>query len=631
MPRRWIDLSLRAKSLTVIAIPLVPLLVSAALFAQNAGRARAAQESVAHTLEAKAQIATVLADVVDAETGVRGFLLTRADESMRVYQNAVAVLAPDLRRLLELVADNPVQREHLRTVTTLAATRPLSKLLAHARTDPGTPPPLSLLGESRVTMEALRRELAAMQSVEDQRLATRTAAANQAEQQLFWVSVLCAAFGLLGGVVAAVVFTGDVVRRINHVGENAARLAHGEPLLPHIAGDDEVGRLSRRLDEAGMLLTKRMTELDESRQELDHFFSLSLDLLCIADTDGRFTRVNPAWQTVLGWTNAELTGVPYVDFVHPEDRADTIARAGHLAEGAAVVSFENRYRCKDGTYRWLNWRAAPVPERGVVYAAARDVTDQKQAAHELEAKAVALAGANEELEAFSYSVSHDLRAPLRHITGFASLLEQQLGSNVDEQGRRYLTTIQNATKRMGRLIDDLLSFSRMGRTALTKRRVKLDEIVRDAQREAAAEIDSREVTWTLQPLPEVEADPAMLRLALVNLLSNAVKYTAARPHAHIEVGSKAGSNGETVVFVRDDGVGFDMQYGHKLFGVFQRLHSSSEYEGTGIGLANVRRIIHRHGGRTWAEGTVDGGATFYFSLPSEERFDDDRHSPDSAR
>jgi light-regulated signal transduction histidine kinase (bacteriophytochrome) len=237
---------------------------------------------------------------------------------------------------------------------------------------------------------------------------------------------------------------------------------------------------------------------------------------------------------------------------------------------------------------------------------------------ELESRAVALVAANNELEAFSYSVSHDLRAPLRHVIGFAALLQRNTGARLDEQGQRYLRTIEGAATKMGQLIDDLLAFSRMGRSALAKRRVNLDEIVRDAQRETAPEVDGREVTWSVGALPEVDADPAMLRLAFVNLLSNALKYTAGRAEARIEIGSRGCSNGETVVFVRDNGVGFDMTYAHKLFGVFQRLHSSSEFEGTGIGLANVRRIIQRHGGRTWAEGSVDGGATFYFSLPHEE-------------
>jgi light-regulated signal transduction histidine kinase (bacteriophytochrome) len=229
-----------------------------------------------------------------------------------------------------------------------------------------------------------------------------------------------------------------------------------------------------------------------------------------------------------------------------------------------------------------------------------------------------LAALNSELEAFTYSVSHDLRAPLRHVTGFANLLQQHAGPALDDQGRRYLGTITDAARRMGTLIDDLLAFSRMGRATLTKRPVDLSALVHEARNEVTAQAaESKPIQWDVKPLPAVEGDPSLLRPALVNLLSNAVKYSGTRQHPRIEVGATH-ANGEVVVFVRDNGVGFDMNYAHKLFGVFQRLHRSEDFAGTGIGLANVRRIIQRHGGRTWAEGAIDQGATFYFSLPVKE-------------
>jgi len=227
-----------------------------------------------------------------------------------------------------------------------------------------------------------------------------------------------------------------------------------------------------------------------------------------------------------------------------------------------------------------------------------------------------LAAVNRELESFSYSVSHDLRAPLRHITGFSMMLRESAASTLDSEGQRFLQTIIDAATRMGRLIDDLLAFSRVGRTQLARSSVDLNRLIQEARQEVCADINGRAVSWQVHHLPTVKADPALLRLVFVNLLSNALKYSAKRPLTEIEVGVMP-ERDDTVVYVRDNGVGFDMQYAHKLFGVFQRLHSNDEFEGTGIGLANVRRIVQRHGGRTWAEGAINGGATFYISLPNE--------------
>src|SRR5206468_3631893 len=214
--------------------------------------------------------------------------------------------------------------------------------------------------------------------------------------------------------------------------------------------------------------------------------------------------------------------------------------------------------------------------------------------------------------------SHDLRAPLRHIDGFADMLMQQSASALDEKGRRYLENIAGSAKSMGRLIDDLLAFSRMSRTSLRSADVDLDGMVAEIRDRLARDTADRRIEWRIAPLGHVAGDPALLRVVFTNLLSNAVKYTSGRAEAVIEVDAIP-TDAEDIIRVRDNGVGFDMNYAHKLFGVFQRLHRDDEFEGIGIGLANVRRIVQRHGGRTWAEGTVNGGATFYVSLPREGR------------
>jgi chemotaxis family two-component system sensor kinase Cph1 len=235
-------------------------------------------------------------------------------------------------------------------------------------------------------------------------------------------------------------------------------------------------------------------------------------------------------------------------------------------------------------------------------------------AEELAALSEELRRSNKELEAFSYSVSHDLRAPFRHIVGYSELLKKQEWNDLSEKGRRYIDTIIESASMAGTLVDNLLRFSHMGRTALKPRRVDMTGLIDEIRQRLAADSAGRRIQWVVGDLPAVTADPVLIRLVFENLLDNAVKYTRPREKARIEIGSRR-KDGETIFFVRDNGVGFDMKYVDKLFGVFQRLHRMEEFEGTGIGLANVRRIVERHGGRAWAEGALDQGATFSVALP----------------
>jgi PAS domain S-box-containing protein len=493
----------------------------------------------------------------------------------------------------------------------------------------------------------------------------------------------------------------------------------------------------------------------EAQRERDRFFNLSRDLLCVAGTDGYFKRVNPAWATTLGYTAEEMTNQPFLAFVHPEDRDKTAAEARRAASGGDIISFENRYRCKDGTYRWLLWSGRTTTEDGTIYASGRDLTERKQfeeklrlseeryrlmveslkdyaifmlapdgkvmswnasaermvgykaeeiigqhfsrlhpagriagsisdvelklaaengrfedegwrvrkdgsrfwanvvtspmrttqgellgfvkvlrdttvrkeAAErienlnrELQSRAELLEAANKELESFSYSVSHDLRAPLRHIHGFVEILQKSPAFTGQETARRQMGIIAKAAREMGALIDDLIAFSRTGRTQMQTVEVNMRDLVEQCIRDLELETAGRHIAWNVAELSPIEGDPGLLRLVWTNLLGNAVKYTRPRPEARIEIGQEerrdaGGQVRDIVYFVRDNGVGFNMAFAAKLFGVFQRLHRPEDFEGTGIGLANVQRIIHRHGGKVWAESQVDGGATFSFSLP----------------
>ena len=237
---------------------------------------------------------------------------------------------------------------------------------------------------------------------------------------------------------------------------------------------------------------------------------------------------------------------------------------------------------------------------------------------ELMKRAAELESTNRELESFAYSVSHDLRAPLRHVIGYAELLQKQRSSVLDDKNNRYVKMILESAKRMGNLIDDLLGFSRIGRTETKKTAVNLEQLVREVVAEFGQETRGRDIVWKIGTLPVCYGDRSMLKVALVNLVSNAVKFTRIRTRAEIEIGCADERENQAALFIRDNGAGFDMRYVNKLFGVFQRLHLPEEFEGTGIGLATVQRIVHRHGGQIRADGAVDRGAAFYFSLPKAQ-------------
>jgi PAS domain S-box-containing protein len=267
-------------------------------------------------------------------------------------------------------------------------------------------------------------------------------------------------------------------------------------------------------------------------------------------------------------------------------------------------------------------------EQGQIMAVletSNDITERKRREQEIQElnqelarRSAELETTNKELEAFAYSVSHDLRAPLRHMAGYSELLQKKVSAVLDEKGKHYIAMILDSAKRMGNLIDDLLTFSRIGRAETQKTLVNLSQLAKETISEVRPETEGRNIAWKVGPLPDLYGDRSMLRLVLINMISNAVKFTRTRKEAEIEIGCADGSGDDLVVFVRDNGVGFDMRYANKLFGVFQRLHQADAFEGTGIGLATVQRIIHRHGGKVWAEGAVGQGATFYFSAPKPQ-------------
>lgn len=343
------------------------------------------------------------------------------------------------------------------------------------------------------------------------------------------------------------------------------------------------------------------------------------DGIVMANSVGRIVLANSQAEKMFGYGHGELLAKPIEDLIPPRLRGSHIGhRAGYVerprprAMGAGLELFGLR---QDGSEFPVEISLSPFQtESGtLVMSAVRDITDRKQIESELREKNIALESANQELEAFSYTVSHDLRAPLRAMGGFARILESRFPANLPAEAIEAVGRIRHNAMKMGQLVDGLLDFSSLGRRALTKARIQPSPVVQAVFDELKSDQGSRAIEFELQELPACSADPTLLRQVFANLLSNAIKYSRDRNPARIKVGSLE-EEGRVVYFVQDNGDGFDMEFSSKLFKVFQRLHRSDQFEGTGVGLAIVQRIVQRHGGRIWADGRENHGATFFFTL-----------------
>ncbi len=378
------------------------------------------------------------------------------------------------------------------------------------------------------------------------------------------------------------------------------------------------GEGSQVVDENGNLVKLFGTLQDITTQTLlqsqfDKFFNNSLELMCIANTEGYLVQLNPKWTSVLGYSEEELKSKPFIEFVHRDDREATIKEASQLAKGQTTVSFINRYKAKSGNYVWLEWSAAADTDSNLLYATARNITESVNANRALKRYATQMEAKNKELEQFAYIASHDLQEPLRTIISFTDFLSNEYKSKIDEQGVKVMDFISDAGNRMHRLIKGLLDYSRLGHNSELKK-INCNELLKSIESDLSLVIQEKEATLKIKKLPTIQGYEVELRLLFQNLISNAIKFTKPDTPAIVDIqASKKSDHWE--FSVKDNGIGIAEEHQKKVFLIFQRLNSRQDYEGTGIGLANCRKIVDLHQGKIWVTSKPDHGTTFFFSIP----------------
>lgn len=584
--------------LGIVFVPVTIITVTSLLLVWFMGRRLlSVQAELIDSDGAVRSLLQVTSALAEAETGQRGYLLTGDLRYLEPYEAAEARLdaAQDRIRLEaqngrfpqaeidEIIRLAGERRALLRTVLQMYRDRGLEVALQEMNKDAG----LHL-------MSGVRGGVLRLINVEEQRQASLAVRRDHA----------------------------NTVRTLSGIGGAAFTLLF--LLWAH-----------RRLSEDRAERDRGRRELAESRQRLEGIVASAMDAIISVDEAQNIILFNGAAERVFKCSAGDALGrsldrfIParYRDAHHGHVRR--FGETGQTTRAMGTLHMNLSGVRSDGEEFPIDASISQVVVAGqrIFTVILRDITQRRRQEEELkrlyseldrrvEERTAELAAANRELEAFGYSVSHDLRAPLRHVTGFIELLDKHSGPQLDEKAQRYLRTISEASRRMGNLIDDLLTLSRIGRAALNITRVSIRQLVEECIVQLAPDAAGRRIEWKVGDLPEVDADSTLLRNVIMNLLGNALKYTRSREVAVIEVGCRREA-GEHICFFRDNGVGFDMQFVDKLFGVFQRLHRPEEFEGTGIGLASVRRIIQRHGGRTWAEGEIDKGATVFFTLPAE--------------
>lgn len=699
-------------------VALVTLVVIAAMSYRSISSFRDRAQWVEHTHEVLRTTEMIFSDLKDAETAVRGFVITGDEAYMQPYVDAAASVPARLQLLARLTADNESQRARTVELAALARQRltETERTLEFYRsgTRPRVPQEvIRQLNAGKAVMDNVRALVAKLRTEEEQLLRTRSDESERAARKTILVIIVGNLFSLSILVFAFILLRKEVLSRSR--AQNAAqRLAaeiedlyerapcgyhsvNRDGVFVHMNStelswlgytlDEVIGRLRFQdivapeykkvvqqnfprllqggttdnleyelvrkdggrfpvsvnatavMDAEGNFVMSRTTMFDisalnaaradliEANAFLDTVVENIPSMIFVKHADSlRFARVNRAEEKLLGMAREDVVGKSDHD-LFPKEQADFfIAKDREVLASEEVVDIQEETISTESGDRVLHTRKIglrdPTGKPQYLLGISHDITERIQAgekiralAADLEVRANQLEAANKELESFSYSVSHDLRSPLRAIDGFSRLLEEDYHPVLDAEGKRLLSVIRQSSQRMGLLIDDLLAFSKLGRKALSMDRIDMNELVNEAIEDVRAGSQGMQVEVIVRDLPAATGDRVLLRQAWINLISNGFKYSSKRDRPAVEIGSQPGENGAVVYFVRDNGVGFDMQYYDKLFGVFQRLHRAEEFPGTGVGLAIVQRVVARHGGRAWAEAAPDEGATFFFSIP----------------
>jgi PAS domain S-box-containing protein len=589
---------------------------------------------VAHTNVVMDKLHLTSNEVIEVETSAQIFALTGQEPLLAHYEAVRGTVALNDEPLRRLSADNPNQQRRLDVLEPqVHAALDFAESLVAEREQLQTFPSTSEILDGQRLVDAVLATTHEMQAEETELLNQRTKK-TQAGRRF-------TSFIIVAGIFVGAVLLGIARLAVNREIDVSAR-ARAE-ITTLNAG------LEQRVEERTGALDSEIVERKQAEEALkvslatselalkdlaDQKFALDQHaIVAVTDVQGTISYVNEKFCAISQYSEQELIGGNHRILNSGHHPAEFFGQMYHTIANGEVWHDEIKNRAKDGSIYWVDTTIVPImskegkPRQYIAIRA--DITDLKLAQeevhklndeleHRVVERTAQLETANRELEAFSYSVSHDLRAPLRHISGFSKMLVEEFGATLDPRAHHYLERIQTGTQKMGLLVDELLNLARVGRHVLRPQPTRLNSIIAEVIAILQPDSEGRRIEWRIADLTEVECDPVLVKQVFQNLLANALKFTRPRARAVIEVSHKE-EDGQPVFMVRDNGVGFSMKYVDKLFGVFQRLHSTDEFEGTGIGLVTVQRIVRKHGGRVWAEGEVDKGAAFYFTLGVEKQ------------